>query len=136
MNEIAIASVPIQEWEEPWEKEKALFMGSIFPALHKPFFAEEEITEPLKPADGEEAALLLIQQTGFCLIDVSLFLDTHPGHTAAMQLKTQLLQQKKNLMAQFAKDYYPLTIICEGEEERCKIPWDFPGKGGNEHVAL
>jgi len=35
---IAMASVPFQKWEQPYDLEKALKVGTIFPELHKPFF--------------------------------------------------------------------------------------------------
>lgn len=39
---LAIASVPIQEWTKIYEPEEALFIGTIFSELDKPFFAAEE----------------------------------------------------------------------------------------------
>lgn len=36
---LAIATVPMQPWETPYEPEKALKQGTIFPCLDKPFFA-------------------------------------------------------------------------------------------------
>ena len=53
MNEIAIASVPIQEWEKPYELKEAFHHGSIFPQLHKPFYIEEQriIHRPARHTD-------------------------------------------------------------------------------------
>lgn len=36
---LAIATIPMQPWETPYEPEKALKQGTIFPCLDKPFFA-------------------------------------------------------------------------------------------------
>lgn len=35
---LAIATVPMQDWETPYESAKALCRGTIFPGLDKPFF--------------------------------------------------------------------------------------------------
>ena len=39
---IAIASIPIQFWEQPYEPSRGLIEGTIFPCLDKPFFAAEK----------------------------------------------------------------------------------------------
>ena len=36
---LAIASVPVQSWEIPYEPDRALKEGTIFPSLNLPFFA-------------------------------------------------------------------------------------------------
>lgn len=136
MNEIAIASVPVQEWEAPYPSPQALQKGCIFPQLHMPFFVEEqmmqeEITQA-SPVDECEARLLEIQQVTFFLIDLQLFLDTHPDHTEAKQLKGQYQQARKELLVKFALDFYPLTTDCQGEQTEEVIPWG----GGREHVAV
>lgn len=35
---LAIATVPMQRWEEPYDPSAGLKAGTIFPALDKPFF--------------------------------------------------------------------------------------------------
>lgn len=35
---IAMATVPMQPWETPYEPAKSLKQGTIFPCLDKPFF--------------------------------------------------------------------------------------------------
>lgn len=37
-NEIAMASVPCQNFSEPYDLAKALKEGTIFPELNKPFY--------------------------------------------------------------------------------------------------
>ncbi|MDD3239417.1 MAG: spore coat protein CotJB [Lachnospira sp.] len=135
MNEIAIASIPIQKWEAPDESEEALVCGSIFQELRKPFFIEEQMKSKKTCCCGREegeSALREIQQSQFFLIDLQLYLDTHPDEADAKNLKKQYQQKCKELMAQFAKEHYPLTITCEGDEKKAEIPWE----GGSAHVAL
>lgn len=40
---LGMASVPIQKWETPYDPEKALKDGTIFPGLNLPFFAADEL---------------------------------------------------------------------------------------------
>ena len=40
---LAMAYVPFQKWEEPYDRETALSRGTIFPALDKPFIGEEAV---------------------------------------------------------------------------------------------
>ncbi len=37
---LAMAYVPIQQWEKPYEIEKGLQVGTIFPELDKPFLGK------------------------------------------------------------------------------------------------
>ena len=80
MSELAIASVKPQEWEQPFEIPTAFRNGNLFPELQKPFFVEEEDSLEVMPKSGREDMLLQIQQISFALTDITLFLDTHPGH--------------------------------------------------------
>ena len=41
-SEIAIATVPCQQWSEPYDLAKALKEGTIFPELNKPFLGNCE----------------------------------------------------------------------------------------------
>ena len=133
MNEIAIASVPVQKWEEPYQDTEALKKGSIFPQLNKPFFIEEEMKEcEPKPQDESEAKLLEIQQLTFFLIDLTLYLDTHPEDTQAKLMRQDYQQRRKEALAKFAKEHYPLTMDCEGDQCKAPIPWE----GGKKNVAL
>lgn len=133
MSQIAIATVPIQEWEQPLDCKEALCSGSIFPQLHKPFYIEDEMPKcNAKPLSEREAALLEIQQVTFCLIDLQLFLDTHPDDANAKSMKQQIQTKRKELLAAFAKNHYPLTSDCQGDQAEEVAPWG----GGDSHVAL
>ena len=39
----AMAYVPFQQWQKPYDSEAALQRGTIFPALDKPFIGEEAV---------------------------------------------------------------------------------------------
>lgn len=40
---LAMAYVPFQKWEKPYDPEAALCRGTIFPSLDKPFIGEEAV---------------------------------------------------------------------------------------------
>lgn len=130
MNEIAIASVPMQPWESPSDAESALTNGTIFQNLQKPFFIENQMSQ--RAADSKtpmEKLMLQIQAVSFYLIDLALYLDTHPGEPEATELYQQHRLKRKELLAQFAAEHYPLTMDCEGCQTAGSIPWDVPGTG-------
>lgn len=41
---VAMAYIPYQQWETPYESEVALSRGTIFPSLDKPFIGEEAVS--------------------------------------------------------------------------------------------
>lgn len=125
MNEIAIASVPIQEWEQPYEPEKALQQGTVFSCLYKPFFAEEQMSnKEAMPKSECEALLNTIQQISFALVDITLYLDTHPDDQEALKFREDNRLRRKELLQKFAAQYYPLTPDCEGLWSDGPIPWE------------
>ena len=95
MSELAIVSVKPQEWEQPFEIPTAFRNGNLFPGLQKPFFAEEEESLEVMPKSGREDMLLQIQQISFALTDITLFLDTHPGHPEAEKMRSQMQEKRK-----------------------------------------
>lgn len=42
---LAMAYVPYQQWEKPYEPEVGLSRGTIFPCLDKPFIGEEAVRD-------------------------------------------------------------------------------------------
>ena len=45
---LAIAYVPWQNWEEPYDADTGFERGTLFPSLDKPFIGEEAITNAYK----------------------------------------------------------------------------------------
>lgn len=144
---LAIASIPIQEWGETYSDKEALQIGTIFHDLNKPFFAADVIIEPeskktdgildgKKPTEQEEreAFMTKLTQTAFVLDDLTLYLDTHEQDAKAKELFQSKLTELNTLKAQFAEKYYPLTRCgisdCNnGEDNRfCwqkgPMPWE------------
>ena len=131
MNEIAITTVPLQSWEQPWEPAKALKEGTVFPSLYKPFYIVEKMPEPQAMPQSEcESQLLTIQQTSFAITDVLMYLDTHPDDKEGLTELTRLKGIRKELLQSFAANHYPLTQDCEGNWADGPIPWDNPTQKG------
>lgn len=119
LQHLAIASVPIQKWSEVYDEVTGLKKGTIFPELDKPFFVtvldkELEKMNACTPKDSKshEVMLLQIQQTGFVLDDLRLYMDTHPDDKQGMELLKKFVKAKKALMREFAIQFYPLTPDC------------------------
>lgn len=142
-SQLGIASVPIQTWNEVYDEAQAFRKGTIFPELDKPFFVTVLDTEVNKVVDNtekhsnsQESMLLQIQQVGFVLDDLRLYLDTHPEDKDGINLLKAMLKRKKSLMREFATHFYPLTPDCMAdtyennpdEISYCwpegKIPWE------------
>ncbi len=131
MNSIAITSIPIQPWEQPLDAEKGLRQGTIFPSLYKPFYIVEQMSSPkTMPKDEWENQLCIIQEISFAITDLLLFLDTHPDSQEALNKLNEYRLQRKDLLYQFASNYFPLTQDCEGLWSEGPVPWDNPTKGG------
>lgn len=139
--QLAMASVPCQEWCELYDYEKALEEGTIFPCLNLPFFGSEKncsspkaATSALEPKQNKREALMAkIGSISFAINDLTLYLDTHPNCPNGVPLFYQLTKERLQLLAEFAKENYPLTqgSMVTGElNENCygwsegPMPWE------------
>ena len=126
-----------------YDEAQAFHKGTIFPELDKPFFitaldneAGKGLKKETRQANTQETMLLQIQQVGFVLDDLRLYLDTHPEDRDGITLLKAMLKRKKTLMREFAIHFYPLTPDCMAdtyennpeEMSYCwpdgKIPWE------------
>lgn len=120
---LAIASVPVQSWGSLYDQDAALKNGTVFQDLDLPFFAAEQVPGPLsapEPALNPEEQkrhekMLEIQKVSFMMDDLRLYLDTHPDDQDALSLLKHVLGKRKLLLAQFASEFYPLTMDCMEE---------------------
>lgn len=67
-----------------------------------------------------------LSAVGFSMIDLQLYLDTHPTDTSALSLYSQYRQKFIALSAEYEKKYGPLTAM-NGASQDCwlwiKNPW-------------
>ena len=121
---LAIASVPVQSWGELYDQDAALKTGTIFKDLDLPFFAAEQIPGAISPLEDslkspEEIKcrdkMLEVQKVSFVMDDLRLYLDTHPEDQDALAVFRDAVKQRKQMLSEFAEQYYPLTADCMAE---------------------
>ena len=59
--------------------------------------------------------MLQVMEISFMMDDIRLYMDTHPEDKDGLQLLKQVIQRRKQLMKDFAEEYYPLTMDCMAE---------------------
>lgn len=132
-NTLAMAGFKKQEWSELYKWCEALREGTIFPELNMPFFkapiGESNIKQCSHSDDKEksrEELMTKITALSFAINDLTLYLDTHPNCPNATPIFHDLMNQRLNLLAEFAQKYYPLTqsSIITGNLDNSKYGWD------------
>ncbi|MFD0868815.1 spore coat protein CotJB [Paenibacillus residui] len=63
-----------------------------------------------------------LQEVDFALVELSLYLDTHPGDQQALQQFNQLAQQRQKLAKQFELEYGPLMQFGHSFS---RYPWQW-----------
>lgn len=130
---LAMASVPKQEWCEPYDLFKALEEGSIFPCLNLPFYKAPVGKSNCRTAGdslnvtqkNREEMMSYITAISFSINDLALYLDTHPDCPKGVSLFYQLLEKRLKLLTEFAEKFYPLTqtSMVTGELDRNQYGW-------------
>ena len=135
---LAFATVPNQEWCEPYDLKSALEKGTLFPCMDMEFYKGKDNVTPIKDSalDGQEAALNEINMVGFAINDLTLYLDTHPDCKEGTKLFKELLAKRLELLADYAAKYQPLTQLSmiTGEPEKTAYDWaegPLPWEGGH-----
>ncbi len=138
---LAMASVPSQQWCEPYDLETALKEGTLFPCLNLEFYCAEDIPVSLKcgsaleKASERECLMNEINLVSFALNDLTLYLDTHPTCKNGLTLFKKLLEKRLALLTEYADKYNPLTQISmiTGDPETDEYGWGegpAPWEGG------
>lgn len=76
---------------------------------------------------------MLLKKIGTCkfaIVDIDLFLNTHPGDTDMLKKRDEYLQQLKPLVEKYEKQYGPLTKHDEMNKWawiKDPWPWDLEG---------
>jgi len=114
---LAMASVPKQEWCEPYDLLTALAEGTIFPCLNLTFYKAPEKVCDCRTSNNlsssaeknREEMMSRLNAVSFALNDLTLYLDTHPNCPKGTALFYQLLEERLTLLSNFAGEFYPLT---------------------------
>ena len=128
---LAMATVPKQEWCQPYNWKNALQNGTVFPCLKMDFYKGEDNIAPLSATkSGQEAALTEISAVGFAINDLTLYLDTHPTDRDALEYFNHYTKIRNGLLKDYANRYYPLTLdtadVCNKEWKwgLAPAPWE------------
>uniref|UniRef100_UPI004057CB9E spore coat protein CotJB n=1 Tax=Acetatifactor sp. TaxID=1872090 RepID=UPI004057CB9E len=130
---LAMASIPKQEWCEPYDLDTALAEGTIFPCLNLTFYKAPAHECKCKTNSGtsnssqrnREEMMSRLAAVSFALSDLTLYLDTHPDCPQGTALFYQLLKERLTLLSDFANQFYPLTQISmiTGDYEQNHYGW-------------
>ena len=84
--------------------------------------------------DGKQRQLFQqIQEVGFALDDVALFLDTHPRNQQALAYYDKVRDKKRALVREYTENYGPLTKdqVKSSADYFTWINMPWPWEGGN-----
>lgn len=79
--------------------------------------------------NGKEQLLFNIGVIDFTLVDLELYLDTHPRDRRALEYFRHYAQIKRQLCREFSQKYYPLTF-AESDSDKAwtwgeaPLPWE------------
>ena len=123
-NQLAIASIPCQKWKSVYEPAAALRKGTIFPELNLPFFMADD-TEEIPAGQGfdngaeekstqqEEREQLLskIDEAGFVVNDLTLYLDTHEEDEEALRMFEEYSNRKVQLLSLIHILFFSILLL-------------------------
>lgn len=98
----------------------ALIRGTLFPGLDLPLMGQENTQEKLATAGVE------LQQLGFAMQELALYLDTHAGDTEAAQLYNQYVELYQQAIEQYQELNGPVTLMdaaAGGSYDWLRGPW-------------
>lgn len=121
--------VPYQRQEvKRYEPPKALIRGTLFPGLDLPLMGFVNRQE--KP----QTCLTNLQQTGFVLQELALYLDTHPGDRNALAQYRMYQTMYRKACEEYERRFGPLSHQSEqdGDYEWLREPWPWEYAGNRE----
>ena len=107
-----------------FNSEEGFKKGNMFASLYNQYKNYKPIT--LKADSEREDMLMQIQEAGFAMIDLGLYLDTNPNDKEMLKLFNMYRKKEKELCDMFEKKYGPLTFDSEVNESSWlwnKGPW-------------
>lgn len=130
---LAMASIPKQEWCDPYDLCTALEEGSIFPCLNLPFHKapvgkckSKTSGSALDPLQKKREELMSqLAEVSFAINDLTLYLDTHPDCPKGTELFYDLLKKRLAILTEFAEKFYPLTqtSMVTGDYNQKQYGW-------------
>jgi len=75
-----------------------------------------------------------IDKVSFAIVEMTLYLDTHPNEKEAIDYLNHYNRKKRQLMKEYAMKFTPLTVECAQDNDCEHWKWaldPLPWKGGN-----
>ena len=126
---LAVPYVPFQqEGSKKYNHNEALNNGTLFPGLNLPFKVKVNAREIV------EGPLAELQALEFVLVELGLYLDTHPDDKEAFELFREYATMEKEGRKRYEEMFGPLTQASTANRESyCWLtdlwPWNFPEGG-------
>ena len=122
---LAMASVPKQEWCEPYDCQTALEEGTLFSCLNLPFFKAPAEKCKCSTSDSHteisqqnrEEMMSQLTAVSFALNDLTLYLDTHPDCPEALAMFKEYQNRREALVNQYEKSYGALSSYGPNEAD-------------------
>ena len=103
--------------------------GNLFNNLYDPY--KDYKYGMLNPTNKKEELLFNILMHKFALIELNLYLDTHPNNQEMIKLYNNYLMEEKKLCKEYERNYGPLTVDSENLDTNSwnwiKSPWPWEG---------
>lgn len=109
---LAVPYVPVQQpGASKYNQSEALDNGTLFPGLNLPFH--------MKPTARAVASTPLseLQALEFVILELGLYLDTHPDDSEALELFRQYVSMEKDGRQRYEAQYGPLTPSAAAESK-------------------
>lgn len=118
---LAVPYVPFQQNNpKKYSQDDALSNGTLFPGLNLPFHMKVEgSTLPTNP-------LVELQALEFVVLELGMYLDTHPDDTEAFALFKQYAAMERSAKASYEERFGPITkaAAATGDSYQwLKSPW-------------
>lgn len=118
---IGMTYTPLQRGgSEKFEPQEALSRGTLYPGLEMPWMNNFNVTGVPKTPLGE------LQALDFCVVELGLYLDTHPNDSEALELYRAFQLAYKEKREAYVRRYGPLStqdIVDSDEYNWISDPW-------------
>lgn len=111
--------------QQPIDPVKGWLRGNLFANLYDPY--KNYKPDNLEPKNERETLLYQVMQYKFALIELNLYLDTHPNDMEMIKLYNKYLKIEKQMCDKYESMYGPLTLdsnyLDKNTWEWLKSPW-------------
>ena len=104
--------------EQLFDPYQGFIRGNLFPDLYNTY--KKDKPYGVEPMNEQAKLLTYIDSLAFSLIDLNLYLDTHPDDSSMISLFNEYRKEKEKAMEEYERKYGPLTLLSESLN---KSPW-------------